>query len=68
VAKNFTLTERLVFQLRAEAFNAFNQVNLGLPYGCVDCQDSFAGKIFGPVSSQDGTSMRRLQFAARFQF
>ena len=68
VAKNFNLTERLIFQLRAEAFNAFNQVNLGQPDGCVDCQDGFAGRIFSTVSSQDGTSMRRLQFAARFQF
>jgi len=66
VAKNFTLTERLVFQLRAEAFNAFNQVNLGQPDRCVDCQDGFAGRIFSTVSSQGGTSMRRLQFAARF--
>jgi hypothetical protein len=68
LAKNFNLTERLIFQLRAEAFNAFNQVNLGQPYGCVDCQDGFAGRIFSTVSSQDGTSMRRLQFAARLQF
>jgi hypothetical protein len=28
VAKSFNFTERLLFQLRAEAFNVFNHVNL----------------------------------------
>ncbi len=68
VAKSFHLTEALQMQLRAEAFNVFNHVNLGQPDGCVDCQDGNAGTISGIVASQDGTSMRRLQFAARFQF
>ncbi len=68
VAKTFNLTERLNFQLRAEAFNVFNHVNLGLPDGCVDCQDGQAGTISSIAASQDGTSMRRLQFAARLQF
>jgi hypothetical protein len=68
VAKNFNLTESLTFQLRAEAFNVFNHVNLGGPDSCVDCQDGNAGTISSTVSSQDGTSMRRLQFAARFTF
>jgi hypothetical protein len=54
--------------MRAEAFNAFNHVNLGGPDNCVDCQDGNAGYIFDIVASQDGTSMRRLQFAARIQF
>jgi Carboxypeptidase regulatory-like domain/TonB dependent receptor len=68
LAKNFDLTERLKFQLRAEAFNAFNHVNLGGPDSCVDCQDGNAGTISSSLSSQDGTSLRRLQFAARFSF
>jgi hypothetical protein len=68
VAKAFNLTERLQLQLRAEAFNVFNHVNLGLPDGCADCQDGNAGTISSTVASQDGTSMRRLQFAARVQF
>jgi hypothetical protein len=68
VAKSFNLTEKLTFQMRAEAFNLFNHVNLGQPDSCVDCQDGNAGTISSTVSSQDGTSMRRLQFAARFQF
>ena len=68
VAKSFNFTERLIFQLRAEAFNVFNHVNLGQPDSCVDCQDGNAGYISSTIGSQDGTSMRRLQFAARLQF
>ncbi len=68
LAKSFNLTERVHFQLRAEAFNAFNHVNLGGPDSCVDCQDGNAGTISSTLSTQDGTSLRRLQFAARFSF
>ncbi len=68
ISKSFDFTERLHFQLRAEAFNVFNHANLGQPDSCVDCQDGNAGTISSIVASQDGTSMRRLQFAARFQF
>jgi hypothetical protein len=46
----------------------FNHVNLGQPNSCVDCQNSNAGQITSIVSSQDGTSMRRLQFALRLEF
>ena len=67
-AKVFTVTERARLQFRAEAFNVFNHVNLGGPNSCVDCQDGNAGYIFGIVASQDGTSMRRLQFAVRVDF
>ncbi len=68
LAKSFNLTESVRFQLRAEAFNAFNHVNLGGPDSCVDCQDGNAGTISSTLASQDGTTMRRLQFAARFSF
>jgi hypothetical protein len=68
VAKTFTLREQLKLQMRAEAFNVFNHVNLGQPDTCIDCQDGNAGYISSIVSSQDGSSMRRLQFAARIQF
>lgn len=67
VSKKFFLTERLNFQLEAQAFNAFNHPNLGQPNGCVDCGSS-SGIITGIVASQDGTTMRRLQFSARFEF
>jgi hypothetical protein len=49
-------------------------VNLANPDTCIDCQDlnsigvQNAGTIQGTVANQDGTSMRRLQFGARFQF
>ena len=68
VAKSFPIKESLSVQFRAEAFNLFNHVNLGQPNGCVDCQNSNAGQITSIVASQDGTSMRRLQFAIRVEF
>ena len=68
IAKSFDIREGIRFQLRAEAFNVFNHPNLGQPDSCVDCQDGNAGTITSIVATQDGTSMRRLQFAARFQF
>lgn len=74
LAKNFTLHEDLRLQLLVQAFNAFNHVNLANPDNCIDCQDlnsigvQNAGTIQGTVANQDGTSMRRLQFGARFQF
>jgi len=63
VAKRFPLTESVALQFRAEAFNLFNHANLGQPNGCVDCQGQGAGLITSTVSSQDGTSMRRMRFA-----
>jgi hypothetical protein len=72
--KSFTIHEGVRMLLVAQAFNAFNHVNLANPDTCFDCQDlnsvgvQNAGTIQGTVSEQDGTSLRRLQFAARFQF
>jgi hypothetical protein len=74
LAKNFTLHENLRLQLIVQAFNAVNHVNLANPDTCIDCQDlnsvgvQNAGTIQGTYSEQDGTSLRRLQFGARFQF
>ncbi|MBV8673330.1 MAG: TonB-dependent receptor, partial [Acidobacteriaceae bacterium] len=74
LAKNFTLHENLRLQLIVQAFNALNHVNLANPDSCLDCQDlnsagvQNAGTIQGTYSEQDGTSLRRLQFGARFQF
>ena len=68
VAKNFTLTERVRLQLTAQAFNVFNHANLAGPNSCVDCVNQNAGLVTDIVGSQDGSSMRRLQFAGRFQF
>jgi hypothetical protein len=69
LAKNFSLHENLKMQLIVEAFNVFNHTNYGNPNTCIDCGDNNnAGYIQGTFSEQDGTSMRRMQFAARFQF
>jgi hypothetical protein len=67
LAKRFTLAEWLSFQLMAQAFNVFNHPNYGQPSGCVDCGTS-SGLITDIVASQDGSTMRRMQFSARFQF
>ena len=67
LAKKFFLTEKLNLQLTGQAFNVFNHANLNGPSGCVDCGTS-SGKITDIVASQDGTTMRRMQFSARFQF
>jgi hypothetical protein len=67
LAKKFFFTERLNFQLQAQAFNLFNHPNLGNPSGCIDCGSS-SGLITDIVASQEGTTMRRLQFSGRFQF
>ena len=74
IAKNFNIWENLHLQLSAQSFNLFNHPNLNQPNSCIDCQDvngagvQNAGTIQGTVSTQDGTSMRRPRFAARFQF
>ena len=74
IAKSFNLWENVRLQLSAQSFNLFNHPNLNQPDSCFDCQDlngagvQNAGTIQSTVSTQDGTSMRRLQFAARFQF
>jgi Carboxypeptidase regulatory-like domain len=67
VAKRFFLTGKYTLQFTAQAFNLFNHPNLGQPSGCVDCGTS-SGQITDVVASQQGTSLRALQFAARFQF
>jgi hypothetical protein len=74
VSKSFTLRENLKLQFIAQAFNVGNHVNLGEPDSCYDCTAlngvgvQTAGTITSTVADQDGTSMRRLQFAARISF
>jgi hypothetical protein len=67
ISKKFFLRESMALQITVQAFNVFNHPNLGQPSGCIDCGTS-SGLITDIVASQDGTTMRRLQFAARFQF
>jgi hypothetical protein len=67
IAKNFTLYDNLKMQLIAQGFNVFNHVNLAGPSSCIDCGGT-SGDIQGTLSEQYGTSLRFLQFAARFTF
>jgi hypothetical protein len=60
-AKNLLTSESKVLEFRAEAFNVFNHVNLGLPNATVDSLG--AGEI-----TYVQVSMRQMQFALRFQF
>ena len=63
VFKNFSITEQVKAQIRAEFFNAFNHVNMGQPANCVDC--SGAGTI---GSLARNAIMRQIQIGARFSF
>jgi hypothetical protein len=70
VSKNFSITERFKAKFVFDAFNVFNHPvyafsgNNGAN-NCVDCQGGNNGKITG---LENGTSMRGLQFALRFNF
>ena len=61
LAKAFAITERAHLELRWDAFNAFNQINLGSPNSQVDT--STAGQIFGIVDYR-----RRMQIGAHITF
>ena len=67
VSKKFPLTERVGLSVRADAFNLFNHANLADPNSCVDCGGN-SGTITSTIGSQNGTSMRLLQFSARLEF
>jgi hypothetical protein len=72
LAKNFDLFGNVKMQAIAQAFNLFNHVNYGGPSSCIDCGASGVGSSNGAIQStlseQYGTSMRFLQFSARFTF
>lgn len=57
--KQFSLTERLKFTLRADARNVFNHTNLGMPDSGI--QDSNVGQITG--LGYGGGNMRLLQYS-----
>lgn len=65
VFKSFPIKEQFLVQFRAEAYNVFNHANLGNPNGCVDCVGTGGGTI---SSLANNSSMRKMQFALRFQF
>ena len=60
VIKRFPITERMRFTLRADFFNLFNKVNLGIPNSDVT-QGNFG-------LSTTAAPARIIQFAGRFDF
>ena len=62
--KHFQLHERYGLEFRAEAYNAFNQVNFSLPIGSV--ADINNQGTFGVINSDAGA--RVMQFSLRFDF
>lgn len=61
VQRQFALTERVQFILRAEAFNALNHSNWGYPNNYVNTPQ------FGSITMAEGTG-REIQLSARFEF
>ena len=64
IFKNFRITENVKAEFRAEVFNLFNNVNLGLPTSEVDNPN--AGRITG--LQFPNARMRQWQFGARIKF
>ncbi len=63
LGKDFKFSERLLMTLRAESYNLFNHTNLGMPANNVTASN--AGQI---TSIAFSSTMRRMQYALRFQF
>jgi hypothetical protein len=70
IVKKFVIHERLSAQFRTDFFNVFNHPvyafsgNNGAQT-CIDCSGGNNGKI---TNIEDGTTMRQIQFAIRFDF
>jgi len=62
--KDFSLREKLTFQLRVDAYNAFNHINFGNPGDNI----TKGGSIGSGPGIGGYTSPRQLQFSGRFQF
>ncbi len=60
VIKNIPMTERIKAQLRGEAFNAFNNVNFGLP------DTAFGSPAFGQITTAGGA--RIIQIGLKINF
>ncbi len=68
VQKNFSIRERLTLQLRADAFNAFNHINWGLPGGGSTNIDQGGSISSGPYPAGTTGATRQMQFSGRVQF
>lgn len=64
--KDIFLRESLIFQLRVDAYNAFNHINLGNPSGNI--QTATGGAITQGAGVGGSANPRQLQFSGRFQF
>ena len=63
LGKVIPISERTALHFRADAFNAFNKVNLGQPSACVDCPGG------GNITSLAGGALQRtLQFSLKIEF
>ena len=63
LSKTVPISEGVALRFRADAFNAFNKVNLGSPNACVDCPGG------GSINSlAQGAMQRALQFSLRIEF
>ncbi len=62
--KEIPIAERVALRFRADVFNAFNNVNLGLPNNQVDAATQ-AGAI---TTVAPGATQRQWEFSARLQF
>jgi hypothetical protein len=61
LAKSFAVTERIAFELRMEAYNAFNNFNGALP------NTTFGNTAFGAITAQQpGYFGRQFQYSGRF--
>ena len=70
IVKKFKVTEKFTAQFRTDFFNMFNHPVYAFSANnggntCVDCQGGNNGKI---TNIEDGTTMRQIQFAIRFDF
>jgi hypothetical protein len=61
LAKNISITERVKFSIRGEAFNVFNRVRWGGP------SNNVTAATFGQIRSQ-GNTPRRMQIALKIVF
>ncbi len=62
IFRSVAIRERFTLQVRGEASNAFNLVNLGTP------TSSLSSSIFGQITSAVSNSNRQLQIGARLSF
>ncbi len=66
--KNFSLTERMKLQLRAEVFNAFNHSNFYIVGPSAEVNNGFVQASKGTPASNVPAERRNIQLAARITF